>query len=64
MSQFHSFCTKKKITSVRIILASVRPTRNAHFIHKTILVHEKIAQIHTNTQRKVIVTSRTLVKWY
>ena len=37
----------------------------AYFIHKTILVSGKIVQIHTNsnTQRKVIVTSRTPVKW-
>ena len=37
---------------------------NTYFIHKTILVHDKIAQIHTNTQRKVIVTSYTPAEWY
>ena len=28
--------------------ASMRPTRNAYFIHKTMLVRDKLAQIHTN----------------
>ena len=37
---------------------------NAYFIHKTISVHDKIAQIHTNTQRKVIVTSYTPAERY
>ena len=37
---------------------------NAYFIHKTILVRNKIAQIHTNTQRKVFVTSCTPAEWY
>ena len=39
-------------------------TRNAYFIHITILVCDKIAPIHTNMQCKVIVTSCTAGKWY
>ena len=35
---------------------------NAYFIHKTISVRDKTAQIHTNTQRKVIVTSYALLR--
>ena len=51
--KFHSF------SSSRLNTASTWPTRNTHFIHKTISVCDMIAQIHTNTQRKVIVTSCT-----
>ena len=42
-----------------------RASRNAYFIHKTILVCDMInmiAQIHTNTQRKVSVTSCALLR--
>ena len=45
----------------------IQPVRNqrvTHVIHKTILVCDRIAQIHTNMQRNVIVTSCTAVKWY
>ena len=49
-----------------------RPKRNAYFIHKTISVREKIAQIHTNTQRSYcdvmpllrMVRNCTTVEWY
>ena len=49
-----------------------RPKRNAYFIHKTISVREKIAQIHTNTQRSYcdvmpllrMVWNCTTVEWY
>ena len=56
--KFHSF------SSSWLNIASARPTHNAYFIHKTVLVRDKIAQIHTNTQRKVIVTSCTPAEWY
>ena len=49
--KFHS------LSSSWLNIASARSKRNAYFIHKTISVHDKTAQIHTNTQRKVIVTS-------
>ena len=42
-------------------IASAQPTHNAYFIHKTISVRDKIAQIQT-TQRNVIVTSYTLLR--
>ena len=32
-------------------IASARPTRNVYFIHKIMLVRDKIAQIHTIMQR-------------
>ena len=54
--KFHS------IFSSWLNIASTRPIHAT--IHKTILVRDKIAQIHTNTQCKVIVTSCTAVKWY
>ena len=49
--KFHSF------SSSWLNIASARSKRNAYFIYKTISVRDKTAQIHTNTQRKVIVTS-------
>ena len=56
--KFHSF------SSSWLNIASARPTHNAYFIHKTVLVRDKMAQIHTNTQRKVIVTSCPSAEWY
>ena len=41
-----------------------RPKRNAYFIHKTISVREKIAQIHTNTQRSYCDVMTLLQNWY
>ena len=54
--KFHSFY------SSWLNIASARSKRNAYFIHKTISVRDKTAQIHTNTQRKVIVTSYALLR--
>ena len=53
-------------------IASAQPKRNAYFIHKTISVREKIAQIHINTQRSYcdvmpllrMVRNSTTVQWY
>ena len=53
--KFHSFY------SSWLNIASARSKRNAYFIHKTISVRDKTAQIHTK-QRKVIVTSYALLR--
>ena len=47
------FCS---LSLSRLNIASARPTPNTYFIHKTILVRDKIANPH-NTQLKLIVTS-------
>ena len=53
------FCS---VSSSWLNIASARPIRNTYFIHKTILVCDKIAQFHANTQRKVIVASCALLR--
>ena len=65
--KFHSFFPSW------LNIASAQPKRNAYFIHKTISVREKIAQIHINTQRsycdvmpllRMVRNCTTTVQWY